>query len=97
MKCPKNLLTQIKPSAFEDLIAVLALFRPGPLDSGMVETYIKRRDGREVPAGREDGREGATHLQRRAESRPRARRQRDDAHAARGERRESRRRHACDA
>jgi DNA polymerase-3 subunit alpha len=44
----QNLLTQIKPSAFEDLIAVLALFRPGPLDSGMVETYIKRRDGREV-------------------------------------------------
>jgi DNA polymerase-3 subunit alpha len=43
----QNLLTQIKPSCFEDLIAVLALFRPGPLDSGMVETYIKRRDGRE--------------------------------------------------
>lgn len=44
----QNLLTQIKPSTFEDLIAVLALFRPGPLDSGMVETYIKRRDGRET-------------------------------------------------
>jgi DNA polymerase-3 subunit alpha len=43
----QNLLTQIKPSCFEDLIAVLALFRPGPLDSGMVDTYIKRRDGRE--------------------------------------------------
>ena len=44
----QNLLTQIRPSRFEDLIAVLALFRPGPLDSGMVETYIKRRDGREA-------------------------------------------------
>jgi DNA polymerase-3 subunit alpha len=43
----QNLLTQIKPSCFEDLIAVLALFRPGPLDSGMVDTYIKRRDGKE--------------------------------------------------
>jgi len=43
----QNLLRQIRPSTFEDLIAVLALFRPGPLDSGMVEQYIKRRDGRE--------------------------------------------------
>jgi DNA polymerase-3 subunit alpha len=43
----QNLLTQIKPSCFEDLIAVLALFRPGPLDSGMVDIYIKRRDGKE--------------------------------------------------
>ena len=44
----RKLLTQIKPSTFEDLIAVLALFRPGPLDSGMVDQYIKRKDGREV-------------------------------------------------
>jgi DNA polymerase-3 subunit alpha len=44
----QNLLRQIKPTTFEDLIAVLALFRPGPLDSGMVETYIKRRAGQEV-------------------------------------------------
>jgi len=44
----RKLLTQIKPTTFEDLIAILALFRPGPLDSGMVEQYIKRRDGREV-------------------------------------------------
>jgi len=54
-----------------------------------------RRDGCEDAACRENGR--ATHLQRGAESRPRARRQRDGAHAARGERRESRRRGACDA
>ncbi|MFP6626068.1 MAG: DNA polymerase III subunit alpha, partial [Deltaproteobacteria bacterium] len=44
----RRLLTQIKPSSFEDIIAVLALFRPGPLDSGMVEQYIKRRDGNEA-------------------------------------------------
>ncbi|TFH20174.1 MAG: DNA polymerase III subunit alpha, partial [Myxococcales bacterium] len=44
----RKLLTRIKPSSFEDLIAVLALFRPGPLDSGMVEEFIKRRDGREA-------------------------------------------------
>jgi DNA polymerase III subunit alpha len=43
----RKLLTQIKPSTFEDLVAVLALFRPGPLDSGMVEEYIKRKDGRQ--------------------------------------------------
>ncbi|MFQ5477255.1 MAG: DNA polymerase III subunit alpha [Candidatus Binatia bacterium] len=43
----RNLLTKIKPSCFEDLIAILALFRPGPLDSGMVEQFIKRRDGKE--------------------------------------------------
>jgi len=44
----RKLLTQIKPKNFEDIVAILALFRPGPLDSGMVEEYIKRRDGREV-------------------------------------------------
>ena len=57
----------------------------------------RRRDGCEDAACRENGREGATHLQRGAESRPRALRQRDGAYAARGERRESRRRGACDA
>ncbi len=44
----RKLLTQIKPETFEDIIATLALFRPGPLDSGMVELFIKRRDGRET-------------------------------------------------
>ncbi len=44
----RKLLTQLKAKTFEDLIAVLALFRPGPLDSGMVEQYIKRRDGKET-------------------------------------------------
>lgn len=44
----RKLLTRIKPTAFEDLVAVLALFRPGPLDSGMVEQYVKRRNGEEA-------------------------------------------------
>ena len=43
----RKLLTRVRPSSFEDLIAVLALFRPGPLDSGMVEEYVKRKAGRE--------------------------------------------------
>jgi DNA polymerase-3 subunit alpha len=43
----QKLLTRIKPSTFEDIVAVLALFRPGPLDSGMVEDYIKRKHGLE--------------------------------------------------
>lgn len=43
----RKLLTQLRPSTFEDIIAVLALFRPGPLDSGMVEQFIKRKHGKE--------------------------------------------------
>ncbi|RMF25612.1 MAG: DNA polymerase III subunit alpha [Deltaproteobacteria bacterium] len=43
----RKLLTRVRPSSFEDLIAVLALFRPGPLDSGMAEEYVKRKAGRE--------------------------------------------------
>ncbi len=43
----RKLLTQLRPTCFEDIIAALALFRPGPLDSGMVEQFIKRKHGRE--------------------------------------------------
>ncbi len=39
----RNLLGRIKPETFEDLIAILALYRPGPLESGMVEDFIKRK------------------------------------------------------
>ncbi len=39
----RNLLTRIKPESFEDLIAILALYRPGPLESGMVDDFIKRK------------------------------------------------------
>ena len=39
----RNLLVKIKPETFEDLIAILALYRPGPLESGMVDDFIKRK------------------------------------------------------
>ena len=39
----RNLLVRIKPDCFEDLIAILALYRPGPLESGMVDDFIKRK------------------------------------------------------
>jgi DNA polymerase III subunit alpha len=44
----KDLLIKSKPENFEDIIALNALYRPGPLKSGMVEDYIKRKHG-EVP------------------------------------------------
>ncbi len=39
----RNLLVKITPETFEDLIAILALYRPGPLESGMVDDFIKRK------------------------------------------------------
>ncbi len=42
----KEVLRKLKPDRFEDLIAVNALYRPGPLGSGMVDDYIERRHGR---------------------------------------------------
>ena len=44
----RKLLTRMKPTTFDDLIAALALYRPGPLDSGMVEEYILRKSGKTV-------------------------------------------------
>jgi DNA polymerase-3 subunit alpha len=43
----RRLLQQMKPDNIRDIIAVLALYRPGPLESGMVDTYIARKHGRE--------------------------------------------------
>lgn len=43
----KELLRKLKPDCFEDLIALVALFRPGPLQSGMVDNFINRKHGRE--------------------------------------------------
>lgn len=40
----QKLLKDIKPQSFEDIIAILALYRPGPMKSGMVNEYIKRRE-----------------------------------------------------
>jgi DNA polymerase-3 subunit alpha len=42
----KDVLRKLQPDKFEDLIAVNALYRPGPLGSGMVDDYIERRHGR---------------------------------------------------
>jgi DNA polymerase-3 subunit alpha len=44
----RDLLVRLKPETFEDLIALVALYRPGPLGSGMVDDFIKRKKG-EVP------------------------------------------------
>ncbi len=41
----KKLLAKLKPDRFEDIIAVLALYRPGPLGSGMVDDFILRKKG----------------------------------------------------
>lgn len=41
----RDILQKLKPSTFEDLIAVLALYRPGPIGSGMVDDFIKRKHG----------------------------------------------------
>ncbi len=41
----KDLLIRMQPSNFNDLIAILALYRPGPLESGMVDQYIKAKHG----------------------------------------------------
>ena len=40
-----EVLMRLQPSSFEDIIALLALYRPGPLDSGMVDEFIKRKHG----------------------------------------------------
>jgi DNA polymerase-3 subunit alpha len=42
-----SLLQRVKPDRFEDLIALLALYRPGPLESGMVDLYVNRKRGQE--------------------------------------------------
>lgn len=42
----RNLVMKLKPSCFEDVIALVALFRPGPLGSGMVDDFIERKHGR---------------------------------------------------
>ncbi len=42
----KELLKSMQPNTFEDVIALLALFRPGPLESGMVVDFVNRKHGR---------------------------------------------------
>ncbi|MBK7859491.1 MAG: DNA polymerase III subunit alpha [Archangiaceae bacterium] len=43
-----EMVMDLKPSVFEDVIAAGALYRPGPLDSGMVKKFIDRKHGREA-------------------------------------------------
>ncbi len=42
----KELLKRLKPDRFEDIVAAVALYRPGPLDAGMVDDYIARKHGK---------------------------------------------------
>jgi DNA polymerase III subunit alpha len=41
----KELLRKLKPDSFNDIVAAVALYRPGPLDAGMVDEYINRKHG----------------------------------------------------
>ncbi len=45
----QSLIGRLKPDDFEDIIALVALYRPGPLDSGMVDTFVKCKHGLEKP------------------------------------------------
>ncbi len=42
----KDLIKRLQPDNFEDIVALVALFRPGPLQSGMVDDFINRKHGR---------------------------------------------------
>ncbi len=46
----RNLISRLKPSVFEDIIALLAMYRPGPLSSGMVDDFVERKHGRKEMA-----------------------------------------------
>ncbi|ACN15575.1 DnaE [Desulforapulum autotrophicum HRM2] len=43
----KELITRLQPACFSDIVALVALYRPGPLDSGMADSYVERKHGRE--------------------------------------------------
>lgn len=42
----KDLLVRLRPESFDDVIALVALYRPGPLDSGMVDDFVERKHGK---------------------------------------------------
>ncbi len=42
----RKLISELQPSCFSDIVAVLALFRPGPLGSGMVDDFVQRKHGK---------------------------------------------------
>jgi len=41
----RDLLRRLKPTAFQDISAVLALYRPGPMESGMLDEFVERKHG----------------------------------------------------
>jgi len=41
----KDLLVRLKPECFDDVIALVALYRPGPMESGMIDDYVDRKHG----------------------------------------------------
>lgn len=43
----RRLVQELRPDNFEDIVALLALFRPGPMKSGMVDSFVARKHGRE--------------------------------------------------
>jgi DNA polymerase-3 subunit alpha len=43
----RALMVRLKPSTFEDIIALVALYRPGPMESGMHDDYVRRKHGQE--------------------------------------------------
>ena len=45
----RELLKRMRPDNIRDLIAIMALYRPGPLQGGMVDSYVNRKHGREKP------------------------------------------------
>ena len=57
----RDLLQRMKPDHFRDIIATNALYRPGPLEGGMVDDYVQVKHGRKagrVPAPGDEGRAG---------------------------------------
>ncbi len=46
----RDLMRRLKPDTFADIVALVALFRPGPLEAGMVNDYIERKHGRAAVA-----------------------------------------------
>jgi DNA polymerase-3 subunit alpha len=44
----KDLLIRLKPECFDDIIALVALYRPGPMESGMIDDYVARKHGRKA-------------------------------------------------
>ena len=54
----RELLKRLKPDNIRDIIACMALYRPGPLEGGMVDAYVNCKHGREKPAYRPSGHGG---------------------------------------